>query len=509
VGTGGQPATKTQRWACLETLPCTETSSQCSGNGDAKHRVAIGTGKAAQVIPNRDTYIYDCLVDSNGIQCTSGNGTIDTQTLQTNMLSKLQGTYGYNLTGFFKQDGTTAETNPLKSSGNGVIGKHEWESSTTSSVGHIFFAMNLINPDEYVGTNKSTQQSTFNLEGVPFGKCLMLTYDPYGRVFDSKTLEPIQGAVVTLLKKTESGEFVPVESTDVLGGITNPVTTGKDGSFAFRVPDGTYKLSISAKGYRFPTKNDELNSHYSQIYSNVYRGEEIIQKGKIVHHDIPLAPVDTKKSEQQSLNTKPQILTLNQSLNKTEKTINIEGTTTHPKATIDIYGKTPAGKTYKRTRLIQKAQADKFGKFSIVIKQAAFGTNEIIGDMEIIKDSSIFAAKTEKPKSWWNAIFASFIQKVIGSEKEVGSVIPLQPIPVELKGYAVNDTGVTIANTKVEIYLPFSNQPVAYTRTDERGYFSIGAGYLPDLPYTIQFKTATGQVIKRTTSQFILENSTK
>lgn len=507
VGTGGAPAIKTQRWACLETLPCSESTSQCSGQGDAKHRVAISTGKAAQVIPNRDTYIYDCLVDSNGIQCTSGNGTIDTQTLQKNMFAQLQASYGYNLFGFFKQDGTTQETNPLRSSGNGVIGKHEWESSTSTSVGHIFFAMNQINPDEYIGTNKSTQQSTFNLEGVPFGKCLMLTYDPYGRVFDSKTLEPIQGAAVTLLKKTETGEFIPVHNTDVIGGITNPVKTGKDGSFSFRVPDGTYKISISAKGYRFPSKADELNSQYSAIYSHIYRGEEIIQKGKIVHHDIPLAPIDVKKSMQQSLNTKPQILTLNQSLNKTEKTINIEGTTTHPKATVEIYGKVPSGKSFKRTRLIQSSKADSLGKFSIIIKQGALGTDELIGDMEIKKDASIFATKTEPTRSWFSVLMTSLIQKVMGSEKETGAIIPLQPIPTELHGYAKNEKGIAIANTKVEIYLPFSNKPVAFTKTDESGYFSIGSRYLPDLPYSIEFKTTTGKIIQKTPSQFILENS--
>ncbi len=503
---------KTQRWICLETQPCSDPFSECSGRGEPMHRASISTGKAAQAVANSNSYIFECLVDStNGIQCTTGNGSLDKQLLQTDVLSKLSASYGYVFKGFFKGDGVTPEQNPVRSGSKGEIGVHEWESNSIST-GHVFFAMNQISPNDYTGTDPSSKQGTFNLEGIPYSGCIMLTYDPYGRVFDSKTLEPVSGAKVTLLKKNSDGRFVKVTGADSIGGIANPVFTGKDGAFSFRVPDGTYKLTVEAKGYRFPADKNGLNAKYSEIYSNIYSGEAIIQKGKIVHHDIPLVPEDERTSQKQSAGTKPQITALNQMVDAASQTIRIEGRTTHPSTRIRIYGAKPAGSKFTRTRLIAEKSADKWGKFSVAIKESMLQKNEVAGEIKLIKNDGIFNTdsntKQTEASRIINFFIPSFIRNVIGAEyEETVQTVLLDPVVAQLEGFAKNDRGVAIPNTKVSIYLPFSREPVANVKTDENGYFSFPRGYLPDIPFHLEYKTATGAEIKKTVSQFLLENS--
>lgn len=510
LGNAAAAPSKTQRWICLETQPCSDPFSECSGQGDPKHRVALSTGKTALAVANRATYVFECLIGANGLECTSGKANVDNYALQTDMVTKLSGLYGYNRVGFFKSDGVTPETNPFSAGSSGAIPKHEWESTTSTSVGHVFFAMNEVNPDEYAGTSASTKQSTFIMDAVPYSGCLMITSDPYGRVFDSQTLEPIKGAKITLLKKTNDGKFISVKNTDVIGGINNPQTTNADGSFAFRVPDGTYKISIEAKGYKFPVEKNSLNEKYKNVYSNLYTGEEIVQKGKIIHHDIPLGPIDIKKSQLQSTGIKPQMLSLNQSLDKKENIFTLQGVVSHPLSQIAVYGKKPSQNKFVRTRLIMRGQADKQGKFIIKIKQGALGHDEIIGDMEIKKDEQIYSFETETKKSFFGSlsvIMSTFIQKVMGSEKALNTTITLSPIPTKLSGYAYNEAHIAIPNTKVSIQLPFSSQPVSSISTDETGHFTLESQYLPSIPFMIQYKTTTGKTVSKTTTQFILDNS--
>ncbi len=510
VGNGGAAPQKTQRWVCLETAPCSDPFAKCSGQGDSKHRVAIATGKSSQTIGNRQTYIFECIIGLNGPECTTGNSTTDLKTLQKDMLASLRTTYGYNHQGFFKQNGTDTETNPLLSGSNGEIAKHEWQSTTTQAIGHVFFAMNEVNPNELIGQDSTSKQSTFIMDAIPYAGCIMVTSDPYGRVFDSQTLEPIKGARVTLLQKNTVGTFIKVKNSDVIGGITNPIQTATDGSFSFRVPDGTYKLAVEAKGYTFPAKRETVHENYAKIYSNLYYGDIIIQKGKAVHHDIPLAPVNRETSQNNSALTKSNILAFNQTLTDNKTIIKFEGLVSHPLSTIHVYGKKPKNGTFERTRILTTTISDKNGRFSTSIKAASLGYEETVGDLEVIKEQALYNSEKHISRSVFQSILifaGSFIENVMGEEKGLISVKKTEPILSVLKGYAVNKTGNRIVNATVEIYLPFSDEAITTVKTDNKGYFSIPSQYLPNIPYSIRYKTITGSVINKTVSEFILDNS--
>lgn len=114
-----------------------------------------------------------------------------------------------------------------------------------------------------------------------------LIQDPYGTVFDSKTLEPLSGVAITILKYNGS-TYVPVTPHDAPGVTQNPILTQEDGTYAFFVPDGQYKLKISKEGYTFFGDISSLHPSYASRYQNIYQGEVIIQKGNAQHRDIPL-----------------------------------------------------------------------------------------------------------------------------------------------------------------------------------------------------------------------------
>lgn len=223
-------------------------------------------------------------------KCTTGQPDVDTTTIGSGNYEFLKA-MGYEYNGIYKSDGTTHADNPVPKglNNNGDIGQYEWESSTPNQVNHMFFAMNWFDPNGPQAGNDFTQkQGTLQFDEQS-KKCIMIRWDPRGVVFDSKSLKPVAGAEVTLLKKLGNGQFVPVTSDDVLGGgLENPFITKDDGAFVFYVPDGTYKLSIKKNNYIYPAQVTSTDLYGK--YTNIYYGQEFTQKGQIHEYNIPLDP---------------------------------------------------------------------------------------------------------------------------------------------------------------------------------------------------------------------------
>ncbi len=270
-----------QRWACVNSSPCSEILSLCQGtSGDDTKRAKLN---GVNLLPSSDTYILECLIntdDSNGLpkvgpQCTTGNETVDKQLLGTSLLNDLRSKYNYTLIGIFDTTNGTSTPipagQPVRSDNQGRIGPIEWESTTHGfQVGRMFVAMNSVDPKGIQGNAPAQKQGLFDLTDLPTTSCLMLTWDPEGQIIDKKTKKPIKGAKITILKKNEKGDFNIVSADEVLGGIVNPYTTGNDGKYMFRVPSGVYKLKVDAVGF------------------NTYTSDEFIEKNKPTHIDIAL-----------------------------------------------------------------------------------------------------------------------------------------------------------------------------------------------------------------------------
>ena len=79
-------------------------------------------------------------------------------------------------------------------------------------------------------------------------------FDPFGVVFDSLTNNPIQGAVVSLWYDTGGGTWILARpGTEIGAGDSNPQTTGATGAYSYLTINGTYRFTMIADGYTYPS----------------------------------------------------------------------------------------------------------------------------------------------------------------------------------------------------------------------------------------------------------------
>lgn len=486
---------------CFTSVKCTKAGAGCSGKVKG-HRAKLTVDPKDKPLPNSKVYVIVSVSTANGQYYTSGNSGIDgyfTYSMPTSL--------GYKFEGLFGEDGKTpiiqTLTNTLITNASGAlltnegtsISSMEWQDSTTHSHERRFLGISESQPVPTKNPNlglggQQLGEPVFDWAGA-LQKCLALSWDPDGTVFDSQSLEPIPGASVTLTKKRTNGTFSLVNESDpndVPDGIlTNPYLTLEEGGFSFFVPDGTYKLTPQIASYNFPGSLT-LNSNYSGVYSNIYpllTGIEIIEKGGPQHRDIPVDPIGGKPTY-----FPIKIIEYSYQSDKMSSLF-IDGRVSHPLSTINAYSVIPDPNNPEikiRYKLIKTIKTDKNGRFSIVIDQSAFNKNisEMFGEIEAIK--------------------ANFTQ-VLGetSDNPTPAVLKLNPIPTYIEGNA-SYQGQVLPGAKVELLLDSSTKPYYETVADSQGHFKIPSDYIPFMPYKLRYLSG-GTVASVTTSKFITDNS--
>jgi hypothetical protein len=342
-----------------------------------------------------------------------------------------------------------------------------------------------------------------------------LIQDPYGTVFDSYTLEPLDSAAVTLSKKRSNGLYTPVEQTDAPAVVNNPIQTKQNGAYAFYVPDGTYKLDVSKSSYTYPNISKNLNPSYKKLYSDIYRGEDIIQHGELEHRDIPLDPVNKTASKQYAENNKVKLLSVMQSADRKKQEYVVQGRVTHPKAQINVYGRKLVKSSWigiVASGRLAKSEADQDGRFEIRIPFSKLNKDEVVGQVEAVK-------KTIIPRTGgFMNIFSSNLQQAIReiSSLTIGKVQAddndvatkeLDPILNTVQGYAKNDEGGIIPSAKVLVTSPFSAKPLYTTKANEKGYFEITTDNLPNFQYSLEYKDPNNKkAFQASTFKFMAQN---
>lgn len=506
-------AQPSQRWVCLQVDWCLDKvafeqgkilpNPLCAPGADGKpapngHRVRLTAKNDAKPLPNNPTYIVECLATSNGQVCTTGIVAGDMKIYGKDNTAALNKTDDYQFQGMFKTDGITNEANPVKSLENGNINPVEWQSYSKGNA-RKFFALNFFDPaggNDLAGLG-AQQQGTFSFETQSNLKdCVSISWDPYGRVFDSRSLEPIPNGSVDLLKKRENGFFTRLTANEVIGGaIENPFITKENGYFSFVVPDGIYKLSVKHKDYVFPGNESNLNQNFIKAYDDIYpyqTGSEINQRGAIQHRDVPL------DSKRQGISYPIKLIEYFYNLDKTTNKLLLEGLSSHPLTIIRFYSLKATGvaQTLTRYRLLKTIQADKYGKFKTEIDQSSFESTEVFGDIELEK---LDLTKTTALRQ--HSIFA------VEAAQPTMSVVRFNPILNSIKGYAYDGKKNILPNTTVGIYLSYANKPYYETKTDGKGYYEIPPERIPDSEYTIKYTPIIGIIQRATTSKFIAQNS--
>jgi len=503
------------------------------------HAVRIRTDAENKPLPSSKTYIIECVVIPEWLKipleiktkygftddtiptevCTTGNANFD------NNLGIFQGTnphdllvdlfsgynwtdnvnypppgkkhLGYEFEGYFDYDLTTIyqETNQgyFMTNADGDF-NHDflylshtwtWDQNVEQYIGRKMKALNLIEDVTGTGSSlveeeKTQQQGTFDFDlPTNASDCEIISWDPYGKVFDGQTLEPVQNAQIELLKKRTDGKFSKVTANDLPSkSITNPYSTPLEGTFSFVVPDGTYRLTASKSDYSFPNII-KINPNFKYIYSDIYRGEDIVQKGKIQHRDIPLDPTLLKMSSSPAQFIQKFIS------KRKDGTVMVDGSVTHPFAYIKAYCGKGNGDP---TTLISSSQADKDGNFKNIVDQKKCPVGEMFNVLVVEKaDLSSYPFVAQK-------------------QSEIAKTYKVNPMLSYLEGYAYNEKGNKIPKAIAGIYLLGGLKPYYQTEADENGYFKIDSQHLPLWQYTIKYTDATGQTNQITTADFIVSN---
>ena len=359
-----QPA-QTERWVCLEAV------------GDWKvdnFGQTLKAKDAAKPLPNTETYIVECVATDQGQICTTGRESSDQTVYKKSNLSELTATGQFTYYGMYtSSDKKTDAPNPLVSDATGGINDIYWRANS-SHLPRKFLAMNYYEPTGTgaAGEVGALQQATFTFEQASMAKdCVAISWDPYGRVFDAQTLEPISNASVTLMFK-KADVFVKMTPSDVLGGnLINPQVTLADGGFSFVVPDGDYKLVIGAPN-QLTAAISEVHTNYTKAYSELYPYvpadiDGVIQeRGAIQHRDVPVKTVGTS--------TVPKMMDYFYEADTASGNSIIEGTVSHPLTklvahSVKVSTADPTQKTPYRE--IGTTTADNLGKFFLEIKQSS------------------------------------------------------------------------------------------------------------------------------------------
>jgi hypothetical protein len=513
---------------CVQVEWCGDAGGNCSaaakaGPGfDPYHTVRITPDASTKPLSVSQTYLADCLSVGADTVCTTGTSANDMKVFGTDNLTYLKTNIAYNFELFAEADGVTPATNPITTTATGDFAPHEMRTSTKAEYAHRWIAISYFsNPTTTVGNAGGQQQGTLNFATAAFScSAKALTWDPYGRTFDSKTLEPLNNITVEVDKKATSGALTRLVM-DTPGWV-NPQSTKVNGSFSFFVPDGTYQLVAKdpTGAYEFPlAAGAQFGAGYASVYKELYpteTGSDIVVAGGIQHRDIPMSLVAGHTAQ----NNPVKVMSVFTDLNKVTNMYNVQGQVSHPFVTMNVWVDqvTPTGAITKHTRIAATSKTDKDGKFALEVPMAEFAAGEVVGDLEAVKSTQPTASTGSTLWSRFLSMFniAAHAQSM-GATATTGSAmmkedstrtatVALKSIPNYLEGYAYDAAGKAIPNATVSVYLESSVKPMYTTQADATGFFKVTSEHLPFLAYSLKYTSATGAVTAATTEKFIQQN---
>ncbi len=122
----------------------------------------------------------------------------------------------------------------------------------------------------------------FSLLSFAFGT--KKRHRPWGTVYDSQTLQPLDPAYV-VLKNIQTNQ-ITTAITDV------------DGRYGFLAEPGRYVMMVSKTNYAFPSQHEQGRTR-DQLYDNLYFGQEfsVLKAGDVIVANIPMDPVNFNWNE--------------------------------------------------------------------------------------------------------------------------------------------------------------------------------------------------------------------
>lgn len=346
-----------------------------------------------------------------------------------------------------------------------------------------------------IGSGGALQQATFSFTtettqtSAPTTqkKCVGVFWDPYGRVFDSVSFEPLgeKEAQVAILDK--DGVYLDLPSNNVFTDFMGKYNI-------FLKEDGYYKLSVSSlASHEFTSLT--LDPKYKDLYHKTFiLGDPAFYE---------------KASEPQRIDiaVKPKSIPYQRQIGYSyinQKVIYdggvqyalLEFRVTHPltvvKTNITDEKMTCAETDTNRT--------DKDGFCTMAVPLSKYPQEGL--KIQLLKDKKYYLYGVEITEDEF------VIDQTMISKNKMGSFIEtVSPILQTIEGYAYDLKGKIIPNAVVKVNYKETNKTILTATADEKGFFSIPRKYLPPLEYYLEFTNPSTSVITtQSTAQFVRHN---
>lgn len=505
------PAKDKQVWRCLKATQQGEKTKKPPVDALVDVSGPKNPGSKFPSDPNTYDGIYIVLVvppksqkgkppDKKKTVQSTGNSEFDKKLFNTDFTEKIK---ALGLT-FQVPKGTTANQKVQATDGS-----VSFQVNLKNAQGHTNYGFYGVTINEAITTapTEVSQQSGSTLQygTIDFGEnntgdpedCESIRWDPYGRVFDSRSLEPISEVKVRLLdesKKLFSGFDFP---------LPNPQTTEADGMFNFPVPPGTYYLAIGSKPstHEF-TASPSLHKNYKKAYSDIYKPDEPIDEaeGKPEHRDIPLDP-----GTNLPLHFPVEMITYD--VVKLGQSTKYEGIVSHPLSKVSLIGK-------KSKKVYATVDANAQGEWEIILSDSQTPQDEKLvitpKKVDITKlsmQNSILQKLASLFRFEANTLARSIYAQEASPAEPDGQEISVDPILPYVEGYAYDVNGKIIPKAQIKIRVDWSGQVYYEAKADEMGFFRIEPKYLPIFAYNLEFISPTNsQSTTMTTSGFVEKN---
>lgn len=316
--------------------------------------------------------------------------------------------------------------------------------------------------------------------------CTSISWDPYGRVFDATSLEPISDVEVTMIDNAT--KLPAVQQYNRVDDIT-----GEDGVFNIQVEkEGIYELTADPLSDHSFTLNVQLDPNWKHIYSDLYFPSVtyVEKKGVPTHHDIPLQP-----------NDKPYTFAAAEPVIGSMKSQNMGDTVVYMGRVTFPFAKVCLVQADDNSVIGDCVNANNIGRFTIAVDvkdippvqttikvnkvdltKLKFNDNDEI--VETLNERSYISTNIERnPKNFFNPILSS------------------------VDGYVYDTQGKLIPNATVLVKLKMNDSQFYQTVADANGYFAIATNKLPYVEYYFEFvDPVSKQKVIKNTSQFVEDN---
>lgn len=466
--------------------------------------------------PNSTVYAIACKGSDAGKTCSTGNRANDNYLffsdleIQNSTGQKIiineQASQNTDLTKSvpvkFYTQGTATEGSKQTTDTQGVVNYDAVTYGTTVASGaYNFYGIEIRrseNIDYGVFEEGGQQQGTFEfaIPEADANDCARISWthhDPYGIVFDAKSLEPLSGVTVTILDKNGKKVQYP--------GFVNDIKTGVDGVFNYSVQAGVYTLVITPPAtYRFET-DPVLHPNTENVYvfqdTNGSRCS-LYRPGTPIKEIIDTSEEEMKKAPDPECRNialtplgapyvAPEVTSMFYDFSKNNLVYTFNGKVSHPLTLVSVE---------QDGQQLGSQKANNSGFYNISVPVSVISANLPI---EIVFT-----------KANLTATFANFLKRLFKIEVNAATSgkIVIDPVLSHIEGYAYDTNKQIIPNALVKLRIKKTGGVYFETKADEKGYFVIDSSNIPMMEYEIEFADP-GTNIKLTyhTYEFAKSNS--